>query len=108
MKYRLVFSPEAQTQLTELYRHIAAAASPSVAENYTNAILSSCESLCTFPHQGTVREDVRPGLRITHHKKRTIIAFCIGTEQVSILGIFYGGQNYEAFLQEDVDNGSLH
>ena len=37
--------------------------------------MSCCESLRAFPHRGTLREDVRPGLRIAHYKKRAIIAF---------------------------------
>jgi plasmid stabilization system protein ParE len=28
-----------------------------------------------FPQRGTVRDDIRPGLRITQHKKCAILAF---------------------------------
>ena len=65
MSYAVVFSPEAEEQLAELYRHIAAAASPDVAVRYTEAIVTYCESLRTFPLRGTMRDDVRLGLRIT-------------------------------------------
>lgn len=47
------------------------------------------------------RDDVRAGLRITHFKKRTIIAYDVEGTQVSILGIFYGGQDYETLLQDE-------
>lgn len=70
MNYRVVFSPEAEEQLAALYRYIAVAASPEVAARYTSAIVCYCESLNTFPHRGTKRDDVRPGLRITNYKKR--------------------------------------
>jgi toxin ParE1/3/4 len=103
MKYRVVFSPEAEEQLIHLYNHIATAASPNIAARYTEAVVSYCESLCSFPLRGTMREDIRPGLRITHYKKRTIIAFYVEAQQVFILGIFYGGQDYETLLQEDAD-----
>ncbi|WCE95074.1 type II toxin-antitoxin system RelE/ParE family toxin [Acidithiobacillus ferriphilus] len=63
MSYRVVFSPEAQEQLAELYRYIAEAASPDIAAQYTEAIVSYCDSLRTFPLRGTRRDDVRPGLR---------------------------------------------
>jgi plasmid stabilization system protein ParE len=47
-----------------LYGYIAAATSPDIAARYTEAIVSYCESLCSFPHRGsTMRDDVRPGLR---------------------------------------------
>lgn len=52
MKYRVVFSPEADEQLAELYRYIASVASPVVAERYVNAIVSYCETLETFPLRG--------------------------------------------------------
>lgn len=101
MNYHVVFSPEAEEQLTELYRYIAADASPDIAARYTEAIVSYCESLRTFPHRGNTRDDVRPGLRVTHYKKRTVIAFDVATEVVSIIGIFYGGQDYESILRDE-------
>lgn len=106
MRYRVVFTPEAEEQLAALYGYIAAAASPDIAARYTEAIVSYCESLCTFPLRGTMRDDIRPGLRITHYKKRTVIAFDVDADQVSIMGVFYGGQDYEALLQNDSEDGS--
>lgn len=104
MTYRVVFSPEAVEQLADLYRYIAEAASPDVAMRYTEAIVSYCESLCSFPHRGTRRDDVRPGLRITHYRKRAVIAFDVDGELVSIMGVFYGGQDYETILRDDSDD----
>lgn len=106
MNYSVVFSPEAQEQLAALYLYIAEGVSPDIAAGYTDAIISYCESLCTFPHRGTMRDDVRPGLRITNYKKRAVIAFDVDTELVSIIGVFYGGQDYEAILQDESDDGS--
>jgi len=106
MRYRVVFTPEAEEQLAALYGYIAATASPDIAARYTEAIVSYCESLCTFPLRGTMRDDIRPGLRITHYKKRTVIAFDVEADQVSIMGVFYGGQDYEALLQNDSEDGS--
>lgn len=104
MNYRVVFSPEAEEQLVALYGYIAAAASPDIAARYTEAIVGYCESLRTFPHRGTMRDDVRPGLRITNYKKRVVIAFDVDAEQVSIIGVFYGGQDYETILQDNSDD----
>lgn len=101
MNQRVVFSPEAQEQLAELYRYIAEAASPDIATQYTDAIVNYCESLRTFSLRGTQRDDVRPGLRITNYRKRTVIAFAVDNEAVAILGIFYGGQDYETILRDD-------
>ena len=103
MRYDVVFTPEAQEQLAAIYRHIAAAASPAIAERYVGAVITYCEGLQTFPHRGTCRDDIRPGLRVTNYKKRVAIAFDVDAERVSILGVFYGGQNYEAAFQTDAD-----
>jgi len=104
MNYHVIFSPEAIEQLAALYNYIADVAEPDIATRYVEAIVGYCESLCTFPMRGTMRDDVRPSLRITNYKKRTVIAFEVNTkaEQVSIIGLFYGGQDYEAILQDEL------
>lgn len=105
MKYAVVFAPEAEEQLVSLYRYIAIHASPETSQRYTDAIVAYCEGLCGFPHRGTPRNDIRPGLRVTHYRKRTVIAFAVNDalRQVSILGIFYGGRDYASLLKEDED-----
>jgi toxin ParE1/3/4 len=108
MSYRVVFTPEAEEQLIALYSYIAAAASPDIAARYTDAIVSCCEGLASFPHQGTARDDVRPGLRLTNYKKRAVIAFAVDSGQVSIIGVFYGGQDYETILRDELDEGREH
>jgi len=102
--YAVIFSPEAEEQLAELYRYIAATSSTDIAFRYTNAIVACCEDLRTFPNRGVNRDDVRPGLRITHHKGRTVIAYAIDDNRVSIIGIYYGGRDYEAILQLDEED----
>ena len=101
MIWRVVDSPEAQAQLGQLYRDIAADRSPETAASYTGAIVDYCESLRTIPYRGTMRDDVRPGLRITNYRKRAVIAFIADEGIVSILGVFYGGQDYEAVLRDE-------
>jgi len=104
MQYKVVFTPEAQEQLAALYRYVAAAASPSIAERYTGAIVTYCESLQAYPQRGTARNDVAPGLRITNYKKRAVIAFAVDDDVVSIIGVYYGGQDYETALLLDLDD----
>jgi len=104
MNYRVVFSPEAEDQLAELFRYIAGAASPATATRYTDAVISYCEGLRDSPLRGTRRDDVRPGLRITNYKKRAVIAFDVAGDIVTIIGIFYGGQDYESRLDDAGDS----
>ncbi|MDR1922272.1 MAG: type II toxin-antitoxin system RelE/ParE family toxin [Candidatus Adiutrix sp.] len=103
MSYSVFFTPEAEEQLAALYHYIADAASHDIAARHAEAIISYCEKLDISPVRGVARDDVRLGLRITNYKKRTVIAFAVDLEakQVSIIGLFYGGQDYEAILQSD-------
>ena len=108
MSYRVEFTPEALDQMAALYQYISVAASPAIAMRYTEAILSYCESLNRFPHRGTVRDDVRLGLRVTHYKKHAVIAFAVGDDAVFIIGVFYGGQDYESRLSDDSEDDMAH
>jgi hypothetical protein len=51
-------------------------------------------------------DEVRPGLRVTNYKKRTVIAFEVAEKvrQVSIIGIYYGGQNYKRIFPDIHDD----
>ena len=100
MTHDVVYAPEAEAQLLSLYFQIASAASPDIAANYTDAIVKQCKSLKTFPMRGARRDDIRPGLRVFGFRRRVSITFEVTGEVVTVLGIFYGGQNFEAALKE--------
>lgn len=101
--YGVVFAPEAEDDLAELYDYIAEHGSPTVAARYTEAIIEYCEGLASFAHRGTRRDDIRPGLRITNYKRRAVIAFEVneGSNTVAILGVYYGGRDYGSALGDD-------
>ena len=76
-------------------------ATTAVAVDYTSQIVVYCRTqLGTFPLSGRSRDDLYPGLRVIGFKKRVAIAYLVDSEQhiVSIIGIFYGGQNWESFF----------
>ncbi|MGD0293887.1 MAG: type II toxin-antitoxin system RelE/ParE family toxin [Terracidiphilus sp.] len=100
MMHSVVYAPEAEAQLVAIYFHIAAAASPEIAARYTDAIVKQCESLKTFPMRGALRNDIRSGLRVFGFRRRVSIAFEVTADVVTILGIFYGGQDFEAAFKE--------
>nr|WP_166144715.1 type II toxin-antitoxin system RelE/ParE family toxin [Methylosinus sp. RM1] len=84
-------------------RHLSLAerATPSAAERFTAAIVDYCESLRSFPERGTCRDDLRPGLRTIGFRRRATIAFAVEADVVTIVGVFYGGQDFEASLSID-------
>jgi len=101
LAYRVVFAPEAQAQLASIYSYIAGEAGPSVALAFTTAIVDYCEGFTVFPKRGTRRDDLRRGLRTIGFRRRVTIAFAIEDETVSIVGIFFGGQDVEAALRRE-------
>lgn len=103
MSYTVRFAPAAQDQLDAIEEYIALASGlPATAARFVDGIVEYCESLETFPERGRLRDDLLPGLRVTNYRKSTIVAFRVdtGTQAISIIGVFYGGQHYEAALNE--------
>ncbi|XVJ46249.1 type II toxin-antitoxin system RelE/ParE family toxin [Pseudomonas sp. UBT] len=101
MSHSVAFAPEALAQLDALEDYISDTESPVVAARFVDNLISYCESLCVLPLRGTRRDDLLPTLRITHYRHTTAIAFRVAadTHAVSILGVFYGGQDYAARFQ---------
>lgn len=98
-RHGVVFTPEAEEQLAELYRYITENSTADVALRYTGAVVEYCDGLETFPHRGTPRDDIRPGLRTTSYRRRTEIAYTVDDGRISIIGVFHGGRDYETALQ---------
>ncbi len=100
MDREVVFSPEAREELDRLYDFIADRAGPQTALAYTERIMSYCASFAILPERGMRRDDIRPGLRVIGFERRVTIAFHVTREKVTIDRVFYGGQNWEAFLAD--------
>lgn len=98
MAFAVLFAPEAEAQLIALFRYIAREANPDIADNYVAAIIAHCEKLSDFPERGTPREDIRPGLRTLSFRRRVTIAYAFDGASVTILGIYYGGQDFAALI----------
>ncbi|MDE2181969.1 MAG: type II toxin-antitoxin system RelE/ParE family toxin [Alphaproteobacteria bacterium] len=101
MIYRVVFSPAAGSQLDGLYAYIAEMGGVQAAEGFVGGIHQHCLNLADFPHQGSSRKSADiPNLRTLPYKRRAVIAFTAddAAEVVTILGVFYGGRDYESYL----------
>jgi toxin ParE1/3/4 len=91
----VIFAPEARDDLLQIYEWIAASATPSVALGYTERIISCCLAFDLAAERGHRRDDIRPGLRIAGFERRMTIAFTVTDDQVIILRLFRGGQDWE-------------
>ncbi len=92
----VIFAPEARDDLFQIYEWIAVAASPIVALDYVERIESWCFAFDLAGERGRKRDDIRPGLRVTGFERRMTIAFTVTSEQVTILRLFHGGQDWES------------
>lgn len=99
MTHRVAFAPEALDQLAALTDYIAAESTPEIATRYVEAIVTYCQKLKIHPRRGTRRDDLFPGLRTVGFKRRATIAFVVGEAVVTIIGVFYGGQDFETGLR---------
>lgn len=91
-RYRVRFTPLANSQLQELYDHIATHGDPYTALGYVERIEQFCMEFGTFPERGTRRDDIRPGLRIVGFERRVTVAFEVGPDEVRIISILYAGR----------------
>ncbi len=103
MAYRVIFAPEARAQLASIYTYIAGKASPELAFAFTTSIVDHCETFTTFPQRGARRDDLRPGLRTIGFRRRVTIAFHVESQTITIVGIFYGGQDIDQALRGKVE-----
>ena len=94
-RYEVSFRPRAEADLLALYEYIAEQGGTALAGAYVERIETACLDLATFPQRGTRRDDIRPGLRTIGFERRPTIAFQVLENEVVILRIFYGGQDWE-------------
>ena len=104
-QYRVIFAARAERQLDNLYAYIAARSGDARADDFVSGIVADCVSLSVFPERAVKRDDIRPNLRTKSYAGRVTIAFSIDddADEIVVLGVFYGGQNFEPSLSETGD-----
>lgn len=100
MTREVVFAPEAQIDLLDLYGMIAEAGGGERALAYVERIQAASLRLGVLPERGTRRDDIRPGLRVTGFERRVAIAFHVGAGRVMIARVLYGGRDLGTTLSE--------
>jgi len=83
-----------------LYDWIAERASPDTALGYIDRLESYIRGFDYASERGTLRNDIREGLRTVGFERRVTIAFNVTAQEVIVLGLFYGGQNWQEALSE--------
>ncbi len=93
MTGRINYSPEAEKQLLEPDDWVAKA-SAEIARRFVSVILDRIDGILVFPLAGRARDGVRPGMRTSTFKKKTLVAYEVNESSdeivVNILGVFHG------------------
>lgn len=100
--YRVLENTEALSDYIAIAQHIEGwTGDRALADRTVDAIRTYIRGLCSMPHRGTRRDDLRPGLRVVPFRKRTVVAFEIDESAriVRVLRVFYGGQDYESVIR---------
>lgn len=100
--YTVLFSASAEADLEAIYDFIADRAGSAVALKFIEGIESYCFGFANAPERGTLRDDLRRGLRTIGFRRRATILFELDRmrRRVVILGVYYGGRSFENEIDE--------
>ena len=101
IRRKVVLSPDALADLSNLYDWIANQASLDVALAYIERLESYVMGFEVASERGTLHDDIRRGLRTIGFERRLTVAFEVTEDQVMILGFFSGGRDWTAILGEE-------
>ena len=99
----VVLSDDAISDLDDIYEWIAENAGTPVAEAYIVRLKAYCLSFALFPERGTLRSDLRSGLRTIGFRRQATIVFTVRRNDVLILRIARRGRDIGAMLAPEED-----
>lgn len=96
---RLVFRPEAEADLADIYDHIADD-SPARAEKFVALLRERCGALRQHPRMGRTRDELRPGLR-SLLIERYVVIYHVIEDAVEIVAVVHGSRDIEALFEQE-------
>ncbi|HEX5257231.1 MAG TPA: type II toxin-antitoxin system RelE/ParE family toxin [Sphingomicrobium sp.] len=95
MVHKVVYEQSARDDLRSTFWWIVERADHESAHAYVQRIRDRCDRLGTFPDQGTLRDDVLPGLRTVAFERTAIIAYLSDQKAVRVLRVLRKGRDFE-------------
>ena len=99
VEYEIIWRPEARDDLLAIYDWVAMQADPATALGYTSRIEAFVQRLGNFPHRGTARFDIAPGLRTLVFERRIKIGYRVTAGEVSILRLIHSARNFSSAFE---------
>lgn len=102
MSYTIIRHPGVEADLLEITRYIASYAGLAVGKAKVDEIIAFINRLADYPKIGSLRSELRPGLRAIPAADKATVCFRVDDErrQVVILCISYAGADW-AFRIKD-------
>jgi toxin ParE1/3/4 len=99
----VVLSDDAIADLDNIFEWVADAADVSVAHAYVGRLKSYLQSFELFPERGTLRPDLRTGLRTIGFRRQVTVAFTVRASDVLILRVVRRGQDIGTLFAPEED-----
>jgi toxin ParE1/3/4 len=100
MPGRIIRSPQAREDLIGIGAYIASY-NETAAERLINRIEKRMRLLAKFPHSGTQRPDLAPGLRCVSVRKY-ILFFRPIEGGIELVRVLHGARDYESLFREEL------
>lgn len=95
----VVWSPEAEQDLFDIWQYLAAEASVRTADTYLRNINRTCERVRRRPLSGRARDDLMRGLRSVLVSPY-VIFYRVGESSLDIVRVLHGRRDLEAIFAD--------
>ena len=93
MVFEVVLSERSLDDLFAIWRYIAESSGSLRADEVDERLRAACLRLADFPHRGTPRDDLEPGLRSIPLRRHATIYYRITDTWVEIVRVLYAGSD---------------
>lgn len=100
-QYEVLYDPVAQDDISEIYFWLADAAGLPFANRFRTRLQTYCNGLEFTPFRASVRDPLRPDLRIVTFEGCVSIAYGVEDSAVRILRLLYRGRSLDQVLESE-------
>jgi plasmid stabilization system protein ParE len=102
MPYQITRHPLVERDLSEINDLVSDYAGPQIGYAKTDEIVRFIGKLTDFPHIGTIRNEIHPGLRAIPASDKSTVCFTIDDDTMSVyvVCVSYAGADWQARVRE--------
>ena len=98
----IVWSPEAESDILEIWQYLANEVSTEFADHRVRQIPHACDPLLRFPLRGRPRDELLPGLRsILSHTH--VVFYRAARDHIEIVRVLHGRRDIESISSATID-----